>query len=172
MEDENLVSKEETVKDLNDNYVKDCAIKVEKIEINEPPPRKLTQKISSNGNGEQTATSGGDVADIYSRPKPPSRAIVGLSTPCSPSSLVLKYDSKAGSGADKNSSRSPGASASGPPKGGKGTTKGSYEGPNPPRAEIPRGHPIRGSYEPNHGAPKDEDLTISEMYQFLLGVGT
>ena len=180
MEDENLVSKEETVKDLNDNYVKDCAIKVEKIEINEPPPRKLTQKISSNGNGEQTATSGGDVADIYSRPKPPSRDIVGLSTPCSPSSLVLKYDSKAGSGADKNSSRSPGGGhgpgpsgqASGPPKGGKGATKGSYDGPNPPRAEIPRGHPIRGSYEPNHGAPKGEDLTISQMYQFLLGVGT
>ena len=43
MEEENLVSKEETVKELNDNYVKDCAIKVEKIEINDPPPsRKLT----------------------------------------------------------------------------------------------------------------------------------
>ena len=161
MEDENLVSKEETVKDLNDNYVKDCAIKVEKIEINEPPPRKLTQKISSNGNGEQTATSGGDVADIYSRPK---------------------YDSKAGSGADKNSSRSPGGGhgpsgqASGPPKGGKGATKGSCDGRNPQRAEIPRGHPYETlpaqCAKPYHGASTGEDLTISEMYQFLLGVGT
>ena len=182
MEDENLVSKEETVKDLNDNYVKDCAIKVEKIEINEPPPRKLTQKISSNGNGEQTATSGGDVADIYSRPKPPSRDIVGLSTPCSPSSLVLKYDSKAGSGADKNSSRSPGGGhgpsgqTSEPPKGGKGATKGSCDGRNPQRAEIPRGHPYETLQaqcaKPYHGASTGEDLTISQMYQFLLGVGT
>ena len=180
MEEENLVSKEETVKELNDNYVKDCAIKVEKIEINDPPPpRKLTQKSFSSGNGEQKATSGGDVADIYSRPKPPSKDIVGLSTPCSPSP-VLNYDSKAGSGADKNSSRSPGhgpsGQASGPPKGGKGATKGSYDGRNPQRAEIPRGHPYETlpaqCAKPYHGAPKGEDLTISEMYQFLLGVGT
>ena len=148
--EEKLVSNEMTVKDLNENYVKDSPIKVEKIEIDgDGPPRKSTQRIfSSTGNGEQPATSGaGNRADMYSRrsppgpggPKPLTDISVGLPTPRP--SPVLTYPSDETTGADKNSRRSPGPAGlaghwlwAGPPKGRK-------------------------------------DLTMAEMYQILLGVG-